>query len=240
MNKKILITILIILGLTVISGGFWYAQKHIQDKNQEVVNNEQEMKNNDEQEKTEIVKTKNNQEKKDQEGKNKTEIENIKTSPQLSPEEIEKLKKEKDLVWYEIPELNIKFLVEKDIADVLRYRDFYIQDNKADGKELYIKDLYVQNNVKNPVVFADLIIDRAVKDTKTGAYHFLSEYCLGNKNIKILTTKKNSYRVCYLRKIDDGIDNLSYGQNNSLRNAAEKILQGYLEKTFVTLINNNH
>ena len=62
--------------------------------------------------------------------------------PRLSPKEIEKLKKEKDLVWYEIPELGIKFLVTKDTKEDLRY-DYktYKGYNTPKGDYLDVKSI---------------------------------------------------------------------------------------------------
>ncbi len=130
MNKKIIITISIILGLTVIVGGFWFVQRFVQDDNQQIWNNEQE--------KVEVVENGNDEDQ-------KQETENIKTSPQLSPEEIEKLKKEKDLVWYEIPELGIKFLVTKDTKSDLRYTVKSRTDQFGEDSKFVI--LYNQSEV---------------------------------------------------------------------------------------------
>ena len=229
MNKKILITIIAITILAITAGGFWYANNSKKPQtNEEKITVNSDKKQNQQQEEEKIAK---------EDVDSNSDKNNKKNIKQLTPQEIEKLKKEKDLVWYEIPELNIKFLVTKDIANVLRYRDFYVQDSKVDGKELYIKDLHAREDNKIPLAFADLIVDRTVKDVDTGEYHFLSKYCLGNKNIKILVTKKGSYRVCYLREIDDNSKTLLYSQNNDLQDIAKKLLQGYLEEAFVTLIN---
>ena len=111
MNKKLLITIGIILGLAVVAGGFWYIQRYVQDDSQEVANSEQEN--------IEVVENEDQNNKQENQSNNPSK--NQISTKQLTKEETEKLKQEKDLVWYEIPELGIKFLVTRDSKDDLRY-----------------------------------------------------------------------------------------------------------------------
>ena len=125
MNKKI--TIGIILGLAVVAGGFWYVQRYIQDDSQEVANSEQE--------KVEISENENNQE-------------NQISTKQLTKEETEKLKKEKDLVWYEIPELGIKFLVTEDTKNDLRYSYKEFRGYRHDNDYLKVKSIMLYSSLE--------------------------------------------------------------------------------------------
>jgi hypothetical protein len=117
---------------------------------------------------------------------------------------VEEQKKEKDLVWYEIPEMNIKFLVEKEMADLIGYRDFYVMDIKADGKELYIKNgeekavfgyilVYNKNNMKKNLKYT-------TKNTKIPQW---GEICIGIHD-RILFHSKNKI-TCY-QQIDKKIN----------------------------------
>ena len=131
MNTKILIIIGITV-LVIIAGSFWYAQNNENNKrdNQEIVDNEQVEVVGDIEKQEQV---KNNQEQ---------ETENIETE-QLSSEEIEKLKQDENLVWYEIPELGIKFLVTKDTKEDLRYS--FRKNEKYKG--ISSVDLYSHNEV---------------------------------------------------------------------------------------------
>ncbi len=121
MNKKILITILTILGLAVVVGGFylWLQKKadlmHVNVEKRIIENDKQEQGGNEGGRKNKEYDKKNDNK------QEKTEDLEAQMIPRLSPKEIEKLKKEKDLVWYEIPELGIKFLVTKDTKEDLGY-----------------------------------------------------------------------------------------------------------------------
>ncbi|GEM_PF-6339163 len=115
----------------------------------------------------------------------------------LSPEEIEKLKKEKDLVWYEIPELGIKFLVTRDIAKIIGYRDFYVMDTKGPGKELFIK----RNDVNDKIAFAKIIEYLNYSKNKNLKWMINcvgSTCCPVDQNIGKLLLKTKSKIVCYL------------------------------------------
>ena len=196
MNKKLLITIGIILGLAIVVGGFWYVQRYVQDDSQEVANSEQK--------KVEISGNENNQ---------KNQI----STKQLTKEEIEKLKKEKDLVWYEIPELGIKFLVEKEIANKIGYRDFYIMETKAPGKELFIK------NNNNQTVFAKIIEYINYSDDKNLEWMVDcvgDACCPADPKIRKLLLKTKDRIVCYLTE-----------KNN------KDFLKDYLKNVQVELIN---
>ena len=127
MNKKILITILTILGLAIIVGVFYLWSQKKTDLMQNNIEKEIVKQNKQEMEKEENGKNVgDNENNQNQENINNLEAQSI---PQLSPEEIEKLKKEKDLVWYEIPELEIKFLVTKDTKEDLGYKiEIYTND----------------------------------------------------------------------------------------------------------------
>jgi len=59
---------------------------------------------------------------------------------------VEKLKKEKDLVWYEIPEMNIKFLVTKDTKEDLRYRHKEYKGYREESSYLNIKDIMLYSS----------------------------------------------------------------------------------------------
>ena len=108
MNKKNLIIGIIVLIILIIGVVLWNQKNSKQDTKQEV--KQQVVKQTQEQ------KTTKEQSVVQKDGNNQNQA-----NGHLSPEEIEKLKKEKDLVWYEIPELNIKFLVTKDTKDDLGY-----------------------------------------------------------------------------------------------------------------------
>ena len=142
MNKKILITILTILGLAVVVGGFylWLQKKadlmHVNVEKRIIENDKQEQKGDGGNRKNGIVEKEDEGKKEgngNQENEKQVEID-YNPHTQLTKQEIEKLKKEKDLVWYEIPELEIKFLVTKDAKEDLGYvvrknKDQFKKDN---------------------------------------------------------------------------------------------------------------
>ncbi len=64
----------------------------------------------------------------------------------LSPKEIEKLKKEKDLVWYEIPELGIKFLVTKDTKNDLKYSYKEFRGYRHNNNYLKVKSVMLYSS----------------------------------------------------------------------------------------------
>ena len=117
MSKRNLIIGIIVL-IVLVGGVVLWSQKNNQQKikqqtKKEVAKQDQEQK---------IAKEQNSQDQNQKQEVNKEQEENQEQDiKHLSPEEIEKLKKEKDLVWYEIPELGIKFLVTKDTKRDLKY-----------------------------------------------------------------------------------------------------------------------
>ncbi len=225
MNKKIIITISTILGLTVIVGGFLIFQK---TKNQGMENNQQKQK-------IEVVENDENESKQDIENqeKDKTEIENIKTTPQLSPKEIEKLKQEKDLVWYEIPELGIKFLVKKQMVDLIGYRDYYVEASKVHGKELYVVDFAKQyyNGTNNLDVFGKILKYKLATD---GVY--LENNTVKLKDIcKYILLKNKRLAFCYVPDI--AVEwNKKNGNYNEFNSQIKALFDGYLMYTYVDFI----
>ena len=236
MNKKLLITILTILGLTVIVGSFWYfpklqktntnltqnnTAKNISNNQNQKQEQSQEQKNDSQNQ----VNNKNSQEKQDNQNKQ------INTK-QLSPEEIEKLKKEKDLVWYEIPELNIKFLVKKEIANKIGYRDFYVESFKVNGKKLYIVDYYKKHYYDtggNLDSFAELLaykLDDSGRYLKNGPHNTTKwqEICPNN-----ILFKNKQEIICYN---DDSFTiemNKRNGNYEIFDSITKKLFDGYLK-----------
>ena len=108
-NKKSVAVIFVLLTV-VVTGWFLVSQnsKNKQSKQSEKQNSEisKEMVSQNKQGEQEV----------------RMERETVQTKPQLSKEEIEKSKKEKDLVWYEIPELGVKFLVTRNMKKNLVYK----------------------------------------------------------------------------------------------------------------------
>ncbi len=214
MNKQNLIIGIIIL-IALVGGVVLWNQKNNQENTKqqtkkEVVKQTQEQKTAKEQNNQDQ-----NQKQEMNKGQEESQEQNIK---HLSPEEIEKLKKEKDLVWYEIPELGIKFLVTRDIAKIIGYRDFYVMDTKGPGKELFIK----RNDVNDKIAFAKII--EYLNYSKNNNLKWMIN-CVGNtccpvdKNIGKLLLKTKSKIVCYL---DEG----GSIANNILKN--EKDLKVFL------------
>ncbi len=119
MNKKIIITIGVIIGLAIIAGGFWHVQWYIQDNNQKVINNEQE--------KVEVVKN--------DENENKQDIENQEKDNQNNQEKVEELKVE-DIDtsnWKEYCNQEYGFCVKypsKSPVFVQKFSDSLSQDNE--------------------------------------------------------------------------------------------------------------
>jgi hypothetical protein len=132
MNKnKLTILGIIVLLIAVIGGGFWYVnkeqgtvskeqseiaeQREGAEQNKEGLNNQTEdsQKQEDEQENQEILNAQKQREM---------------MFKKFTSEEAEKLQKEKDLVWYEIPELGVEFLVTKDTKQDL---DYYTKEKKV-------------------------------------------------------------------------------------------------------------
>ncbi len=123
MSKRNLIIGIVVL-IVLVGGVVLWNKKNSQENTKQQINKEiakqiQEQKTTEKQETTKEQNSQNqNQKQEVSKGQNENQEQDIK---HLSPEEIEKLKKEKDLVWYEIPELNIKFLVTKDTGEDLGY-----------------------------------------------------------------------------------------------------------------------
>ena len=100
MNKKVTIVIILILALALVAGGFWCWQ------------------NNKKAEVNQQAKQAENQEQQD----NAIKIrDDTRFGARLSEKEIKAIKNNNSLVWYEIPELGIKFKVTLDTKDDLRY-----------------------------------------------------------------------------------------------------------------------
>ena len=111
MNKRNLIIGIIVL-MALVGGVVLWSQK----------SNQQDTKQQTKKEVDKQVQEQSTQEQNQKQEVNKEQKENQEqVINHLSPKEIEKLKKEKDLVWYEIPELGIKFLVTKDTKEDLDY-----------------------------------------------------------------------------------------------------------------------
>ena len=118
MNKQNLIIGIVVLIALVGGVVLWNQKNNQQDTKQQTKKEVAEQT-----QKQEIAKEKNNQGQNQKQEVNKKQEENQEQGTKhLSPEEIEKFKKEKDLVWYEIPELGIKFKVAPEIKDDLIYK----------------------------------------------------------------------------------------------------------------------
>ena len=224
MNKKILITILTILGLAVVAGGFYLwsqkkaelmqnnAERQIVKQNKQEVEREKNGKNGKNDGKNE-----NNQ---NQENINTNiEIESIKKTPQLSPKEIEKLKKEKDLVWYEIPEMGIKFLVTKDAKEDLRYE---IEKNKISVKFYWqsVIDFFGDSHL----IYSDIFhIRKVIIKNNDNLKQTLDRNFCSNKNI-VAKFKQNVY--CLYTPQAFSFDKTKY--NEYLKTIKDKHLKIYL------------
>lgn len=142
-NKSITSIILIsVLALVILAGGFWYIKKH-------KVNTSK---------KYDVISYRNNESLTDDKEKNK----NLNFEYPLTDEEfdivskkqeeiLKKLEEEKnkiaesDLVWYEIPELEVKFKVTKDEKDNLKY--FINAKEEGLNEEIVSATLYEQSVV---------------------------------------------------------------------------------------------
>jgi hypothetical protein len=114
MNKKVIIGIVLFLILTTLVVGFWF----IKNKNKAAINKQQNQNN-------------------------KIKIdEDTRFGTRLTEEEIENIKDGNYFVWYEIPELGIRFKVSEYAESDLKYE---IVDEKdiVSGKEYEIKRAYI-------------------------------------------------------------------------------------------------
>ncbi len=209
MNKKTLIIIITItiLGLAIIAGGFYlWSQKkadlkHVNVEKRIIENDKQEQKGDGGNRKNGIVEKEDEGKKEgngNQENEKQVEID-YNPHTQLTKQEIEKLKKEKDLVWYEIPELGIKFLVTKDAKEDLRY-DYKINKNKKSAK------LYWQSEIdflpqqrcfdkQNDNLCTIGILNKIlVKNKKKQGKETGQSFCWG---IQIITINNNSL-ICFI------------------------------------------
>lgn len=144
-NLKVLGIVVLVAVLGV--GGWFLVAKQSQNKTN-LTQKGVEVKNENQQQEKQVVK--------DDDQKENDVIKGIKTGEnpmfkKFTLAEAEKLKKEKNLVWYEIPELRIKFLVRKDKLKDLEYtiEGVFNMDNHATAyfSSASIVDFFKQKNI---------------------------------------------------------------------------------------------
>ncbi len=227
MNKKILITILTILGLAVVVGGFylWLQKKadlmHVNVEKRIIENDKQEQKGDGGNRKNGIVEKEDEGKKEgngNQENEKQVEID-YNPHTQLTKQEIEKLKKEKDLVWYEIPEMGIKFLVTKDAKEDLRYE---IEKNKISVKFYWqsVIDFFGDSHL----IYSDIFhIRKVIIKNNDNLKQTLDRNFCSNKNI-VAKFKQNVY--CLYTPQAFSFDKTKY--NEYLKTIKDKHLKIYL------------
>lgn len=133
---------------------------------------------------------------------------------------------EDQVVWYEIPELNIKFRVEKDIAENIGYRDDYAENEKF-GYQLYAKRYpkypeINQRQVRENYNSFSAILSYDLKD------EYLSKCPADPKSSHMLLRTKDRI-VCY---IDDSFSqevNKREGIYQKFDEPTKKLFDGYLK-----------
>ncbi len=119
-------------------------------------------------------------------------------------------KGEDSFVWYEIPELNIKFYVTKEIADHLRYDQEFVENKPINGYKLYSKSLDTNNQSK----YFSLIIEYQ-NHKNSEHYNQIMRSC---ENV-LLETKQRL--ICYNDKTNK--------KNNIHDSITKKLFDGYLK-----------
>lgn len=134
-----------------------------------------------------------------------------------------------DLVWYEIPELNIKFEVYENIINLVDCRSFYVENTKANGCELFIVDFYDQYNddSKNADSFASLMVYELDVNGSlvNGPRENTSWNVICSKDNVILKTKDRL--ICYVPDTFSHELNVKNGNYDRFNPSVKEIFDGY-------------
>ncbi|MCD6149695.1 hypothetical protein J7J13_02825 [bacterium] len=170
MNKKVTIVIISILALALVVGEGWYARSQKAEANQQVG----QVKNQEQQD-------------------NAIKIQDdTRFGTRLSEKEIKAIKNNNSLVWYEIPELGIKFKTTLDTKDDLRYITETEKNKETEENEITVF-FYNQSTVN--FLGNSCLLNNQVKKTCTeGA---LSRYSVKlNELYKERSDTESMLRAC--------------------------------------------
>lgn len=135
---------------------------------------------------------------------------------------------DENLVWYNIPELNIKFKVSKEIADNIGYEDNYVERGKSGYR------LYAKNYPKYPEITQSQV------DANLNSFAFIIAYdfngaepvdCSGGPQINLLKTDKRV--VCYIDASFAREFNNKNGIDKKFDSATTELFKGYLKNILV-------
>ena len=176
-------------------------------------------------------------------GKDKSSEESQQTANQktgqTSPENLSKTENQtaEDLVWYEVPEMNIKFKVDKKISEVIGYREQYIEEGKTGGYELYTKNYpkypqiskqqesNKQDSFSSIIAYNDYANDPNMKWVTSCEG---DSCCPADPAIRKLLIKTNKTIVCYYVNSFSKEYNKTEGIYNGFDAPTKKLFDGYL------------
>jgi len=210
-NKKTITILTIILAIVAIAGGFWYASNqnnvilnpaHRLGRSFQNLNNDTQESQKPENQNNVIPEKSGIQNEQNSETISQNNQDNTGENlmfKKFTPEEAEKLKKEKDLVWYEVPELGVEFLVTKNEKKDLKYKV-----NK--GKDSFNKDqIYIFFYSQQEIDYKNNKLNyHCFEGNDSSCYNdiFLSKISIDYNNSMIDSVTKDSPFVCKINRDD--------------------------------------